>query len=163
MSPRRQLLSTLLTALQAVPAAGFLIHGPRGCALQARPAIASAAAIRLVATDKETLTVTLLNCAGGVGVGLDEDNIVDLLKPGLPAEKVLKEGDKVLKWNGVPMMQRDAEGNWERKLLKDVVKPAETHTLVIERECKPWETSSWERGDQSYEKPSWESPGSSWG
>ena len=164
MSTQRQLLATLLSALAVLPAAGLLIHGGGVCALRrARPATAAATAIRLVAADKETLTVTLLNCEGGVGVGLDDDNIVDLLKPGLPAEKALKEGDKVIKWNGVPMMQRDAEGNFERRLLKDVVTPAESHTLVIERECKPWETSSWERGDQSYEKPSWESSGSSWG
>ena len=162
MPQQRQLLAALLATLAT--ADGLLIHSGRACALRsARPATVATTAIRLVAADKETLTVTLLDCTGGIGVGLDDDNVVDLLKPGLPAEKVLKEGDKVLKWNGVSMMQRDGEGKWERKLLKDVVTPAETHTLVIERECKPWETSSWERGDQSYEKPSWESAGSSWG
>ena len=61
---------------------------------------------------------------------LDGDNCVDMLKPGMPASKVLQMGDRVLLWNGIEMV--DSFG--ARRLLKDVVVRAEAHTLVIERE-----------------------------
>ena len=78
----------------------------------------------------EKLTITLVGCSSGVGVGLDASNVVDMLKPGSPAEAELKLGDKVLLWNGIEMV--DFTG--ERRLLKDVVVPADAHTIVIERQ-----------------------------
>ena len=77
----------------------------------------------------EKLTVTLVGCSSGVGVGLDDKNCVDMLRPDSPAESELKLGDRVLLWNGIEMI--DFTG--ERRLLKDVVVSADAHTLVIER------------------------------
>ena len=77
----------------------------------------------------EKLTVTLVGCSNGVGVGLDETNRIDMLKPDSPAEAELMMGDRVLQWNGIEMT--DFTG--ERRLLKDVVVPADSHTLVVER------------------------------
>ena len=82
------------------------------------------------------LTVTLAGCVNGVGVGLDENNCVDMLTPGKPAEAVLKMGDRVLLWNGIEMV--DSFG--ARRLLKDVVVRAEAHTLVIERKQSSLDT-----------------------
>ena len=94
-----------------------------------------------------------------MGVGLDGDNVVDLLKPGMPAEKGnLKMGDRVTHWNGITMTYIN-NGVVEQRLLKDVVKPAETHTVVVERARKPWQSDSWEKS--SWETGSWETP--SWG
>ena len=81
--------------------------------------------------------------SGGIGVGLDADNCVDLLRPGLPAEKAFKMGDKVLTWNGEALVEAK-EGRMIQRKLKDVVVPVDEHTVVIERARKPWETSSWE-------------------
>merc|ERR1712176_431834 len=94
----------------------------------------------------------LEGCSRGIGVGLDKDNVVDLLKPGLPAEKTFKMGDKVTHWNGIAMMEfRD--GKEVQKKLKDVVQPNDTHTVTVERERKQWESSPWET---SYTPTSWE-------
>ena len=82
------------------------------------------------------LTVTLAGCVNGVGVGLDENNCVDMLTPGKPAEAVMKMGDRVLLWNGIEMV--DSSG--ARRLLKDVVVRAEAHTLVIERKQSSLDT-----------------------
>ena len=84
----------------------------------------------LVAMQMEKLTVTLVGCSSGVGVGLDDKNCVDMLRPDSPAESELKLGDRVLLWNGIEMI--DFTG--ERRLLKDVVVSADAHTLVIERQ-----------------------------
>lgn len=100
----------------------------------ALPTRLAAAACRartaLTASEAETeaLTLTLNGCGSGIGVGLDGDNRVDMLKPGMPAAKVLQMGDLIISWNGIAMME---DGN--QRLLKDVVTPAESHELVIER------------------------------
>ena len=77
-----------------------------------------------------TLTITLVGCANGVGVGLNADNEVDMLADGSPAAADLFIGDKILQWGDVAMI--DPESGQQR-LLKDVVSPADTHTLIIER------------------------------
>ena len=84
----------------------------------------------MAAMQMEKLTITLVGCSSGVGVGLDDKNCVDMLRPDSPAESELKLGDRVLLWNGVEMI--DFTG--ERRLLKDVVVSADAHTLVIERQ-----------------------------
>ena len=65
----------------------------------------------------------------GVGLGLDPHNRVDFLKPGMPAEQVLRMGDRVLTWDGAELI-RDGK----QVLLKDVLKPGDSHTVVVERE-----------------------------
>ena len=96
----------------------------RPAAAAGRPRIALAAS----AAETEALKLTLTGCDGGIGVGLDTKNSVDLLKPGMPAAKVLQIGDRVISWNGIAMME---DGN--QRLLKDVVTPADSHELVVER------------------------------
>ena len=80
--------------------------------------------------DAQTLTITLTGCSDGIGVGLDDNNCVDLLRPGLPAANALQLGDKVIQWNGNKMV--DEAG--ERRMLKDVVVPADSHELLVERQ-----------------------------
>eukprot|EP00326_Haptolina_ericina_P007384 CAMPEP_0181216696 /NCGR_PEP_ID=MMETSP1096-20121128/26736_1 /TAXON_ID=156174 ORGANISM="Chrysochromulina ericina, Strain CCMP281" /NCGR_SAMPLE_ID=MMETSP1096 /ASSEMBLY_ACC=CAM_ASM_000453 /LENGTH=94 /DNA_ID=CAMNT_0023308739 /DNA_START=1 /DNA_END=285 /DNA_ORIENTATION=- len=81
--------------------------------------------------EQEPLTVTLTGCAGGIGVGLDTLNYVDMLKPGMPGAQGLKLGDKVTHWNGSPLIDPDGK----QIKLKDVVSQplADVHTLLIER------------------------------
>ena len=75
-------------------------------------------------------TVTLTGCMDGVGIGLDGDNCVDMLTPGKPAAAVLQMGDRVTAWDGIELFDAAAG---ERRLLKEVVTAADSHTLVIER------------------------------
>ena len=84
----------------------------------------------LTPLEPEPQTVTLTGCMDGVGVGLDADNCVDMLTPGKPAAAMLQLGDKITTWNGIAMFDAAAG---ERRLLKEVVTAAESHTLVIER------------------------------
>jgi len=108
----------------------------------------------------ETITLTIRDCSGGVGLGLDEENKVDMLKPGMPAAKVFQIGDKVTFWNGIAMYEQ-REGKLEQRKLKDVVKPADSHTVVIERVCKQWETTAWET-TSSWSSTNWAAGSNSW-
>ena len=149
----------VLLVLPLVPMPSLLIGSmPRAAGWRSHQASASAAA--LTGDANQTLTVELVGCRDGVGVGLDGDNIVDLLKPGLPAEKWLKLGDRVIKWNGQPMSIIE-DGQWRQRLLKEVVKPADAHVVVVERACKPWEANTWQQGDQTFETTDWSQ--SEWG
>lgn len=120
------LLSCLLIAA-ATQATGLLLGSGRLCPRSRRPMVRPCVQVSM---SMEKLTITLVGCSSGVGVGLDDKNVVDMLKPDSPAESELKLGDKVLLWNGIEMV--DFTG--ERRLLKDVVVPADAHTLVIERQ-----------------------------
>ena len=78
-----------------------------------------------------TLTIALVGCINGVGVGLDASNLVNMLAEGSPAAaSELRMGDKVILWNGVAMV--DPVCGRQRKL-KEVVVRSDTHTLVVER------------------------------
>eukprot|EP00316_Scyphosphaera_apsteinii_P013028 CAMPEP_0119311942 /NCGR_PEP_ID=MMETSP1333-20130426/24505_1 /TAXON_ID=418940 /ORGANISM="Scyphosphaera apsteinii, Strain RCC1455" /LENGTH=213 /DNA_ID=CAMNT_0007316457 /DNA_START=204 /DNA_END=845 /DNA_ORIENTATION=+ len=85
-----------------------------------------------------------MGCDGGCGVGLDSDNRVNLLKPGSPAAKVLLMGDKVTHWNNIEMVE-ERDGQMQQRLLKDVVTPAYSHTLVVQRVCNALQADSPER------------------
>tara|TARA_B110001452_G_scaffold248925_1_gene236054 strand:+ start:108 stop:896 length:789 start_codon:yes stop_codon:yes gene_type:complete len=118
-----------LATLLAAPAVHSLVVPT--LALPTRPAAAAGrprTALTASAAETEALTLTLTGCGSGIGVGLDGDNCVDMLKPGMPAAKVLQMGDRVVSWNGIAMME---DGN--QRMLKDVVTPAESHELVVER------------------------------
>ena len=110
--------------------------------------------------DKETLTLTIRDCAGGIGLGLDGENVVDLLKPGMPASKVFELGDKVTHWNGIVMVEM-VDGKPQQRKLKDVVQPADVHTVIVQRTRKQWETTAWESGSSfaptDWQTSSWES------
>ena len=113
-----------------------------------------------------TLTVTLVGCTNGVGVGLDPSNLVDMLREGSPAAaSELQRGDKVLQWNGIAMV--DPDSGQQRKL-KDVVVPSDVHTLVVERAqsaakstaappqaSKAAQTSEW-KSTTDYKSHSWQ-------
>ena len=108
---------------------------PQGCCRRQLPRMSGFVAPRSELTPQtprgpQTVSVTLTGCTDGVGVGLNEDNVVDMLTPGKPAAAVLQLGDKVVSWNG-QLMFDEAAG--ERRMLKDVVVAAESHELVIER------------------------------
>jgi len=79
--------------------------------------------------EEQTVSVTLIDCSDGVGVGLDTQNRVDMLTPGKPGAASLQLGDKIVTWNGVQLMDETGQ----RRLLKDVVTPADSHELVVER------------------------------
>ena len=127
------LLDTMIGALMLIAAAtqatGLLLGSGRLCHNLPAAAQQRSRSRRPMAA-MEKLTITLVGCSSGVGVGLDASNVVDMLKPDSPAAAELKLGDKVLLWNGIEMV--DFTG--ERRLLKDVVVPADAHTLVIERQ-----------------------------
>ena len=110
----------------------------------------------------QTMTLALTGCGSGIGVGLDENNCVDMIKEGMPAEKAFVMGDKVTYWNGTPMSET-INGEFKQKKLKDVVEPAEAHTVVVERTLKSWENAGWEKSSwvSVDEVTGWDSP--SWG
>ena len=115
------------------------------------------------------LTVTLRNCEGGVGVGLDKSNVVDMLVPGSPASMQLSIGDKVILWNGNLLL--DSSGAQIK--LVDAVVPGLEHTLVIERPsvteltassppAKPSETQAeWEEQTEWKGDETWKTNGGS--
>ncbi|KAL1518697.1 hypothetical protein AB1Y20_002984 [Prymnesium parvum] len=106
----------------------------------------------------ETLTLTLRDCSAGVGVGLDGENRVDMLTPGSPAAAAFQMGDQVTHWNGVRMVEMK-DGRMRPRKLRDVVRPAPSHTVVVERTRKQWGGGSWEA--TSYAATNWEH--NSWG
>ena len=79
--------------------------------------------------EEQTVSVTLTGCSDGVGVGLDTQNRVDMLTPGKPGAASLQMGDKIITWNGIQLIDETGQ----RRLLKDVVTPADSHELVVER------------------------------
>ena len=109
--------------LSAARAAAPAIH-----ALQSRRA-------HLCMQMTETVTKQLVNCIeDGVGIGLDKTNRIDMLRPGGGADLAgLQMGDLIVRWNGTPLV--DAAGAQVK--LGEVVKPAETHTVILERAVSP--------------------------
>ena len=83
----------------------------------------------------EVLTFRLTGCGSGVGVGLDKTNAVDMLVPGKPASQHLQMGDRVVEFDGQAMVEQRA-GRVVQRMLKDVVKNAETHVVKVERTRK---------------------------
>ena len=97
------------------------------------PALQGTAAVLAPARGQvDTLTLELTGCGAGVGVGLDSANVVDMLVPGKPAAEHLQMGDTVVEFDGQALFVRRG-GRVEQRKLKDVVKPAETHTVKVER------------------------------
>ena len=122
------------------------------CPLCARPAYARARLVRLQEPEVDEIALTLTGCSNGIGVGLDENNKVDMIKDGTPAAKFFKKGDKVMTWNGAEMTQV-VGGRIERRPLKDVVEAGlDKHTVTVKRERKPWTSN--------YEPTAWD--GNSW-
>ena len=152
----------LAVALLAASSSAWLPASGALPAARARPLTARRAACSTInmQMNLQNLTLMLTGCSNGVGVGLDEDNKVGMLRPGMPASKVLLVGDKVISWNDLPMVEVSGGRVVQRKL-KDVVTPADEHTLVVEREKKSWDVQYGQEETPSWEKPSWEGS-SSW-
>ena len=133
----------LLVFAAAVPAWGLLLLQRTPCSRSAGP-FQPRLACAVMKEATEMLTFTLTGCSAGIGLGLDAENRIDMLAPGKPASASLQMGDKVISWNGIDMV--DSAG--ERKMLKDVVVPADSHELVIERvrSATPLSTDDWESG-----------------
>ena len=138
MSP--QLLVVLLSPALSLHCPLRLPHAAVGwragtARLQAEPVI-------------EDISLTLSGCKSGIGVGLDEKNKVDMIKPNSPASKVFQKGDQVISWNGEDMMKVEG-GRMVQKKLREVVEGGrDSHTVVVKRERKAWESnfepsSSW--------------------
>ena len=119
----------LAVALLAASSSAWLPASGALPAARARPLTARRAACSTInmQMNLQNLTLTLTGCSNGVGVGLDEDNKVDMLRPGMPASKVLLVGDKVISWNDLPMVEVSGGRVVQRKL-KDVVTPADSST-----------------------------------
>lgn len=129
--------------LSALACADGLVVGSPFSGLSGAPLRAPVVMSAKESGDAQTLAITLTGCSDGIGLGLDTDNRVDLLRPGLPAAKVLQLGDKVVQWNGNEMV--DSAG--ERRMLKDVVVPADSHELVVKRAPSPaLLAEEWESG-----------------
>ena len=92
------------------------------------------------------MTVTLTGCSNGIGVGLDPQNRVDLLRPGTPAEKQLKIGDMVTHWNGMELFRMENGRKVQVKLIEVAPDPLQdSYTLSIERIGNAFETQSWDK------------------
>ena len=86
--------------------------------------------------ETERLTLSLSDClAKGVGVGLDPQNVVDMLVPGKTASEMLRIGDTVVLWNGISLT--DPGTGKQRKLSSVVDGSLDTHSVVVERPLQP--------------------------
>ena len=84
----------------------------------------------------EHLKVNIKDClTQGVGIGLDPDNVIDMLWPGNAAVRDLKMGDTVLTWNGIAL--KDPATGLQRTLSMVVDRNLDTHTLTLARSLKP--------------------------
>jgi hypothetical protein len=93
-----------------------------------------------------SMTVTLTGCSNGIGVGLDPQNRVDLLRPGTPAEKQLKIGDIVTHWNGMELFRMENGRKVQVKLIEVAPDPLQdSYTLSIERIGNAFEAQSWDK------------------
>jgi hypothetical protein len=85
----------------------------------------------------ETVTVTLgPGCTKkGVGVGLNPQNVIDMLVPGKSAADKLQYGDRVILWNNNAL--NDPNTGVQKKLGSIVSTSLDTHTVVVERPLLP--------------------------
>ena len=126
----------------------------RHCVLRSQAAVASCSSPSHAAIASRTnpirlqvdpivddISLTLTGCSGGIGVGLDNKNKVDMIKPNSPASRAFQEGDLVISWNGEDMMKVE-NGRSVQKKLRDVVEGGrDTHTVIVKRERKAWESN----------------------
>ena len=83
--------------------------------------------------DVWTTEVVLTGCSGGVGLGLDDDNCVTEVVPGLPAglSSRIAVGDRVVSVDGQPLGGRK---------LQTIIHPRERHVFEVEKHgMKPLE------------------------
>ena len=103
----------------------------------------------------ETLTITIAGCKNGIGVGLDPMNVVDLLRPGMPAEKQLKIGDVVTHWDGAPLFKVEGGRQIQVKLIEVAPDPlVDSYILTVERK-REWSQSVNGSTPPSWEQKSW--------
>ena len=110
----------------------------------------------------DTLTLTLKGCESGIGVGLDKENKVDMLREGSPASKVLQKGDVIITWDGIDMMGVEGGRKVQRKLIDVAPDPLkDEYTVIIERPRTSWSSTSWQQTDATSwdSKPDWEKTG----
>ena len=107
----------------------------------------------------QKLEVTLTGCENGIGVGLNPENRVDLLRPGTPAAAQLRIGDHVTHWDGQPLMKVVGGRMEQVKLITVAPDPlVNSYTLTVERsgQANGIAAPSWE-SKSSTPTPSWES------
>jgi hypothetical protein len=84
----------------------------------------------------ETVTITIKGCTTkGVGLGLDPQNVVDMLVPGQAAADVLRIGDRVILWNS-DILWNPSTGA-QKKLISVVDASLDTHAVIVERPLQP--------------------------
>ena len=85
----------------------------------------------------ETVAVTLgPHCTTkGVGIGLNPQNVIDMLVPGKAAADMLRIGDRVIQWNGNALT--DPNTGVQKKLGSVVDGRLDTHIVVVERPLQP--------------------------
>ena len=108
---------------------GLLLQG----GLQGRPSLAN------VVRNAEprygfAQPIVLHNCLGGVGVGVDERNVITALRPGFPAQAcgVIEVGDRVISIDGVRLAYKGQV--WQ---LAQVMKRSNMHIFGVEQRL--WE------------------------
>jgi hypothetical protein len=85
----------------------------------------------------ETFIVTLgPGCTTkGVGVGLNPQNVIDMIVPGKAAADMLQYGDRVILWNDHALTNPST--GVQEKLGSVVDSSLDTHTVVVERPLRP--------------------------
>ena len=131
-----------MLALFYVHAAGFCspslrIRAPaQRVVMTEQPATSGSVIGRIDVQTTERLTLSLRDCrAKGIGVGLDPQNVVDMLTPGKSAGDALQMGDNIVLWNGIPLLD-PATGD-QIKIAAVVDGSLDEHTVVVDRPLKP--------------------------
>ena len=86
----RQAPVALAVIASLVPTSGLVLPCATSLSHPLHAAIRAATPVCADAYDTELLRLTLQGCTNGIGVGLDDKNKVNLLRPGSPASKVLQ-------------------------------------------------------------------------
>ena len=143
-------------ALLVLSSAHALVQLGARCAPAYRSAL-----VRMQLEEVDTITLKLTKClANGIGIGLDDKNKIDMIKPDGAGSKAFLMGDEVMSWNNNALWVVK-NGRKEQRKLVEVVEKQDEHTVVVKRLRKPW-ASSYEQ--TSWEAKSWDddSGSSSW-
>ena len=131
-----------MLALFYVHAAGFCspslrIRAPaQRVVMTEQPATSGSVIGRIDVQTTERLTLSLRDCrAKGIGIGLDPQNVIDMLVPGKSASVSLQMGDEIISWNEIPLL--DPATGEQIKIAAVVDGTLDEHAVVVNRRLKP--------------------------